>query len=165
MVVRRLLPSDSLEHLTDLLHRAYKRSLDAGLNFVATTQTVEVTYDRCWRGTCFVAEIEGRVVGTISVYEASPEDLTEAEYYRQPGIRYFGQFAVEPEFQGQGIGDALLDAAETHAKKSGGHELALDTAEPSTGLLHYYTQRGYELVGSVKWGSASYRSVIMSKKL
>ena len=40
--IRPLLPSESLERLTDLIHRAYAPHLAHGLRFVGTHQTVEV---------------------------------------------------------------------------------------------------------------------------
>ena len=44
-------------------------------------------------------------------------------------------------------------------------EVALDTAEGATHLISIYARRGYRLVEHVRWQHATYRSVIMSKRL
>jgi hypothetical protein len=41
--IRQLTSADSLEELTDLLHAAYKRLGDMGLNYTAVDQPVEET--------------------------------------------------------------------------------------------------------------------------
>ena len=68
-IIRLLNESDSLEELTELLHRAYRVLADLNLRYMATHQDVSVTRDRIKNGRCFVAELNGRVVGTITYYE------------------------------------------------------------------------------------------------
>ncbi len=73
-MVRELSPNDSIEQLTELLHRAYAQLATMGLNFTATDQSAEVTAKRIAGGQCFVAEVDQKVVGTIVVqptYEKS----------------------------------------------------------------------------------------------
>jgi GNAT superfamily N-acetyltransferase len=58
IMVRRLLPSDSLEELTMLLHRAYAGQIAMGLRPLAGRQDVEMTAKRCASGECYVAVVE-----------------------------------------------------------------------------------------------------------
>jgi len=44
-------------------------------------------------------------------------------------------------------------------------ELALDTAETAYHLIDFYTNRGYKYIETTQWGTANYKSVIMSKTL
>ncbi|MGC4042524.1 MAG: GNAT family N-acetyltransferase [Armatimonas sp.] len=163
MVIRCWEETDSLEELTELLHRAYARLGAMGLNYTAVDQSVEVTAERVGEGVCFVAVLDNRLVGTIVVTPTNPAD--SCTYYARPDVAGAQQFAVEPGMQGQGIGRALLQVAEERAQSDGYAYLALDTAEEATHLIEFYQRLGYELVGSVKWQSKVYTSVILSKPL
>lgn len=162
VIIRAIEESDSVSEITKLLHRAYKRLLDMGLRFVATAQPEEETRERLFSGESFVAEKDGRIVGTITLYPVSDGDC---EWYGRPGVMHFGQYAVEPELQGAGIGKALLEFVEKRAREQGAKEIALDTSENATHLVELYSARGYRKVGNVKWESVNYRSVILSKTL
>ena len=65
---------------------------------------------------------------------------------------YIGMFAVQPDLQGQGIGDVVLNAAETFAKRHFGSEsfpcrLTMSILNHRPELLAYYQRRGYQLTG------------------
>lgn len=163
LVIRRLLDSDSVSELTELLHRSYKRLADMGLRFVATHQSDAVTLERLSSGEAFVAELKGRIVGTILF---RPPHLTRGcEWYDRPEVAMFGQFGVEPGLQGSGIGKALLLHCEQRAREEGASEIALDTSEKALHLIEMYQRWGYRLVGETQWDGVNYRSVIMSKRL
>jgi GNAT superfamily N-acetyltransferase len=163
VTIRRLGAGDSLEDLTDLLHRAYRPLLDAGLRYLATHQDAATTAGRAATGECFVAETEGRVVGTVTL--VSPENAEGCAYFERPGVAMFHQYAVDPAWQGRGIGARLLAHVERRAAELGAVELALDTAEATTGLIALYEKRGYRLVGRADWDVTNYQSVVMAKRL
>ena len=163
VVIRPLAPNDSLEALTELLHSAYKELADIGLRYVATYQTAEVTAERASAGECYVAELDGRIVGTICFEDAATN--SGCAWYDRPDVASLHQFAVEPGLQRSGIGSALLDKVESRAVETGAAEIALDTAEPATHLIELYSRRGYRVVETVQWDVTNYRSVIMSKHL
>ncbi len=162
-MVRELSTNDSIEHLTELLHRAYAQLAAMGLNFTATDQSAEVTAKRIAGGQCFVAEFDQKIVGTIVVqptYEKS-----DCEYFTLPGVAAVHQFGVEPSLQGTGIGRALLARCEQWAASRGFVELAMDTAEPASHLIQFYSNLGYSPVGHVQWQGKVYRSVVLSKSI
>jgi GNAT superfamily N-acetyltransferase len=161
--IRPLEARDSIEELTRLLHRGYARLGEMGLNYTAVDQTSETTKIRMARGRCFVAESEGRLIGTVLCKH--PEVGSECDYFRRPTVASLRQFAVDPTHQGQGVGKSLIEACETWARQEGYVELALDTAEPATHLVALYAKQGYRHVGMVQWSGKVYRSVIMSKAL
>ena len=161
--IRQLSPADSLEELTHLLHRAYADLGALGLNYTAVNQSTETTRLRIAGGCCFVAEWKQLLAGTVLA--KPPEQSSECEYFARPDVATLRQFAVEPQFQGRGIGHALVSSCETWARENGLHELALDTAEPATHLVHFYSRLGFAPVGSVQWPGKVYRSVVMSKAL
>jgi predicted N-acetyltransferase YhbS len=163
IAIRHLASTDSLEDLTDLLHRAYKVLADMGFRFTATYQDAATTRERCEHGETFVAERDRAVVGTVTFYPVGKN--RGCPWYERPGVSSFGQFAVEPALQKTGIGAALMDAVERRAAETGADEIALDTAEGAHHLIAYYERRGYRHVGHADWHSTNYRSVILSKKL
>ena len=68
----------------------------------------------------------------------------------EPGLGEFGILAVDPPRQGAGIGGALLDFAEQHAREGGATTMRLDLLVPRDGthpskvdLDRWYGRRGY----------------------
>ena len=171
--VRTLAARDSLDALTALLHRAYAPLAAQGLNFTAATQSAEHTRKRAAEGQCFVAEGGGAgggdIVGTVTVcgpYEVESAPWTaDVPWFRDRDTAHFHQFAVDPQRQGQGVGQRLLAACEDWARKNGYRRMALDTAEPATALRALYRRLGYGDVGQVQWQGKNYRSVILQKSL
>lgn len=135
-----------------------------GLRYWATGQTVEETRRRIAGGRCLVALLDGKIVGTLTCKRHN--DWEGSEWIRRPDVAVVGQFAVEPSLQRNGIGSALMDAAERIAIAEGAAEVALSTAEPAAHLVDYYRKRGYRIVDHTDATlNQGYRSVIMSKQL
>jgi len=156
-------PDDSPAALTGVLHRAFAPLAAMGLPCASAHQDVAATAKRLQRGQAFVATANQQVVGTLTVY--APIVDSEALHYRQAGVASVHQFAVEPAWQGQGVGDALLRMAERWARSQGCHTLALDTPQPARHLLAFYLRKGFELVESLHFSGRSYHSVVLSKPL
>lgn len=163
VVIRKLAESDSMEDLTKLLHRAYKALAEKGLKYLATHQDVSITRDRIKRGTCFVAESNHRIVGTITYHD--PGHVKGSSWMERKEVAHLNQLAVEPEFQGRGIAGQLVKHAEDFAKSRGVTEIALDTAEPAIQLISWYHRLGYRFIEYADWEVTNYRSVVMSKTL
>lgn len=161
--IRRLTPEDSLEALTELLHRAYAGLAAMGLEYVATCQSVEITRKRLRTGICYLALDEDRIIGTIKY--APPGMAPGSDYFSQRHVAHVSQFGVEPELQGQGVGSRLMVHCEARALNDGATELALDTAVPAEHLIRWYTALGYREVGRIDWPVTNYESVILSKQL
>jgi GNAT superfamily N-acetyltransferase len=161
ITIREWNDSDSIPELTKLLHRAYKPLADMNLHFMATHQSDEVTLKRISKGTCYLGELDGKVVGAVTFY--TPEKMGGTPWYEKEGVAKFGQFAVEPEFQNHGIGSLLMDFVEEETRRRNFSELALDTSELAHHLITYYEKRGYRFIEYVQWKDVNYRSVILSK--
>lgn len=164
LLIRPIQERDSLEDLTELLHRAYKQLADMGMRFFASHQTVQDTHHRVAGGICYVAELDSRIVGTVTWYHRPPRD-PDPPLYHQAGMARFGQFAVEPALQRGGIGRKLVALVEAEARKAGCTQLALDTAEQAAHLIDWYLRLGFQHAGFVQWADTNYRSVLMSKPL
>ncbi len=159
--IRPWCETDDAEALTDLLHRAYRPLADAGMHFVASHQDSATTLKRIARGRGFLAINGSRFLGTIVYYP--PGSSNGCDWYRRPGVATFGQFAVEPGLQRQGIGTSLIDHVTSLALADGASELALDTSEHAHGLIAYYRRLGFREVARTRWPEVNYESLILSR--
>lgn len=162
--IRPLLPSDSLERLTDLIHRAYAPHLAHGLRFVGTHQSVEVTAERLATGDAFIATSPDCIVGTVLA--RPPQPSSSVPLYRDPQTWSISQLAVAPEYKGRGLGRALHDTAVRHAVRQGARTVALDTAAPAARLIRLYKSWGYRIVGRADFRpTTNYESVLMAQSV
>jgi len=163
-LIRRWRETDDAFALTDLIHRAYQQLADQGLNYIGTHQTVEVTLERLAQGESWCVEIDDEIVGTITLF--APGEQSGCEYYRNEKPCAFGQFAVDPQYQGLGIGKALLELAEQRGRDWGAKMLACDTSELAHDLISMYRRLGFEVVGEADWRpQVNYKSVILARAI
>ncbi|HET6407065.1 MAG TPA: GNAT family N-acetyltransferase [Chthoniobacteraceae bacterium] len=163
LLIRAFRPDDAVSSITALLHLAYASLLRMGFRYTASHQDDDTTLRRLRRGYPFVAERDGEIVATITLYSSSSQ--THCEWYLRPEIYSFGQFGVSPDLQRCGIGLRLILFVEQQARERGARELALDTAEGAVHLRQWYDRLGYRFVGHVSWPDTNYRSVVLSKPL
>jgi GNAT superfamily N-acetyltransferase len=163
ITVRPIAPSDSFAALTDLLHRSYRKQVEMGLRPLAGRQTQDVTQRRCTTGECFVAEMDRKLVGMILLQEE--EEAAFPPTFLRKDVAHFSLLAVDPDIQGRGIGQRLIEAAEQRARQRGYDHLALSMAEPDTDLLRFYLRRGFEFAEHWHWPYTNYRSTILIKPL
>lgn len=147
-----------------LIRSAYAPHAAKGLRFWGTHQSVEDTAKRLAFGQGLVAELDGVVVGTITVRPVQTN--SPVALYREPSVRSFSQFAVDPGHKGKGIGLALHEAALAWAASDGATVMALDTAAPAQGLIDMYRGWGYEVCGECDWRPhTNYVSVLMKRPI
>ena len=130
---------------------------------MAVDQSVDVTTTRATAGTCFVAVLNGTLVGTVALTLGGEKRGTP--HYCNPRVAIFGQFGVDPPHQNAGIGHALVAACEREAIAQGAASIALDTAEGATRLIDWYGRLGCRFIEYAQWRHTNYRSVIMDKPL
>jgi phosphoglycolate phosphatase-like HAD superfamily hydrolase/GNAT superfamily N-acetyltransferase len=158
----------SVDRITEVLHLAYGALARQGMHYNASHQPPSQTLQRLSSGDSFVAVVDNTlqdpfIIGTISVYRSSPEN--HHPYYQRPGLVYFGQFAVHPDYQGYGVSKMLYQTVEDHARSISATEIALDTAETAHELIDMYRRWGFEIVDTADWDSTNYISVIMAKPI
>ena len=161
--IRELRPDDSVAAITGLLHAAYAPLTAMGFKYLATHQDEATTRQRLQSGISIVAEVDGAIVGTVTL--RVPKTESRCAWYLQPGVWSFGQFAVRPDLQRNGLGQKLMREIEQRALQNGATELALDTAEEATHLVRWYERLGFRFIQHVSWDETNYRSVVMSKRL
>lgn len=163
ILLREFCRGDQIPPVTELLHEAYAGLAEMGFRYLATHQDDAMTRKRLESGRSFFAEIDGELVGTVTL--RPPNQGSDCRWYRGEGVYSFSQFGVKPDLQRSGIGSLLLNHVEKEARAMGAVELALDTAECATHLRNWYSKLGYRLVEYGDWEVTNYRSVVLSKKL
>jgi len=159
--IREYLPSDSVSEITKLLHKSYAKLAAMGLIYLAAHQDDETTARRLAKGKTFIAIINNQIIGTISIY--GPNKASSVPIYRQDGVFHFGQFAVDPAYQGNGLGRRLYQAIENYCLSQNGTIMALDTSEKAHNLISIYEKWGFKTVAKTKWKTTNFTSVIMTK--
>ncbi|MGM8900568.1 GNAT family N-acetyltransferase, partial [Psychrobacter sp. 1Y4] len=91
------------------------------------------------------AEETGEILGCIAVDIKTDANLNKKAY--------IGMFAVHPALQGQGVGNVILQAAETFADRhlqsqNQPSRLTMSILSHRPELLAYYQRRGYQLNGN-----------------
>jgi len=114
--------------LTDAftVHREFY-TVDA---FSVVTPATEVILGRFEEGPMWVAEMDGEIVGTVSL-TTEPEGL------------YVRSMAVSPSAQGRGIGHRLLEAVDEYAESTEFERIFLYTTYFVTGAKEMYAKHGY----------------------
>ncbi|WP_405979918.1 GNAT family N-acetyltransferase [Streptomyces sp. NBC_00158] len=162
VVVRRFCDGDSVEELTDLLHRAYADHAAAGRVFFASYQSARDTAHRLGTGECWVALRGNVLVGTVTM---SASHTTPEGYPASAAAGSFWQLAVDPSERGSGLGQRLLVLAEERIVALGSAQAVIDTSAEATELVGWYRRRGYVPVGTWRWDVTNYESVVLAKVL
>jgi N-acetylglutamate synthase-like GNAT family acetyltransferase len=95
--------------------------------------------ERLW-----LAELDGRTVGSIAIVSAE-DDAAQLRW-----------FLVEPECRGMGVGRRLIDEALSFCRATGRRRVFLLTVAGLEAAAHLYAKAGFRLVSSVPahhWGA------------
>jgi GNAT superfamily N-acetyltransferase len=79
------------------------------------------------------------------------------------GCAEIRQFWVEESRRGRGLGTALLEAAETEARRRGCRQMFLMTF--SFQAPAFYVRRGFEIIAAVDDHPAGHRNLLLRKRL
>lgn len=87
---------------------------------------------------CFVAEIDGCVVGCVRIE------------VKEDNCAYLSRFAVAIEYQSMGIGSKLMDFVDEVMKQMEVEKIYLHTASKILSLVRFYYGRGYYIDSTTK---------------
>jgi ribosomal protein S18 acetylase RimI-like enzyme len=139
----RLATRTDVERIRTVIARAneeFRRDVPRVL-FDAYLSTALDVEGRFLGGQVLVAEIDRRVVGTITFYaDANDEGIQATFPPLTAGIR---ATAVDPSAQGQGIGRALVEACIERATTQGAAAITLHTASFMTAAIALYERLGF----------------------
>jgi N-acetylglutamate synthase-like GNAT family acetyltransferase len=134
-VTVRLAETEDAESIARILREAFTvyRRFYTEEAFEQVTPNPDVVERRFAEGPIWVAELEGKAVGTVSV-TTEPEGL------------YVRSMAVLPEAQGRGVGHKLLEAINEWAAGTDEERIFLYTTYFVPGAKEMYEKHGYEWV-------------------
>ena len=84
-------------------------------------------------GEIFFTLVDGQAVGTCAVYKLSE------------GVYEIAKMAVEPGYQGRGLGDVLMQGAERWVRAKGGREIHILSNTVLEPAIRLYKKHGYEV--------------------
>jgi ribosomal protein S18 acetylase RimI-like enzyme len=85
----------------------------------------------------YVYESNGKVAGFISV-------VFYMTYFHRVGTAQVNELVVDDNFRGQGIGQALMKAAEQEARRRGMDELEVGTEQENLPAQQFYRKYGFD---------------------
>lgn len=120
--------------------------------------TGEELKEKVGDGKCFVALMDGKMVGTGSV------SIRERNYWYSRGkIAYYCFGAILPDYQGLGIYSKLDKARDEYVKKLGLNLIYTHTSSSNKKMQEIKKKQGYRLVGFSAFKSTNYYSVTLAK--
>jgi GNAT superfamily N-acetyltransferase len=163
VTIRRLESKDSVQELTDLLNSAFKSVGQRSYTYGMAEQSEETTRMQIKSGDCWVAELDGRLIGVVILYP--PRLDVRRRWYRPRLSRlsaYLRLVAVHPDFQGVGIGTMLLGHCERIAMRMGAWEL-VGSCPVGSRQLSLFKRRGYRVFRYVSFSGTDHHSVFFAK--
>jgi GNAT superfamily N-acetyltransferase len=104
------------------------------------------------RGGFWVADVEGRVVGTVAIRPKEPE----------PGVCELKRLYLHPSVRAHGLGQLLYEHAEGFARAAGYREIWLDSSRRFGKAHRLYERNGFVLVSRLDndWEDNIYEKVL-----
>jgi GNAT superfamily N-acetyltransferase len=160
--IRKGTEQDPKEQIDDLFHTAHALISDHALHRYSLDGLFGQEKDQP-HGELYLAVSEPRLIGGLIFFD--PANTKGCPYFDRPDVASIGPFAVVPEFQGHGLGDAMLEMIEARARESGAKELALEIAPEATHALQHFLKQGFRFAETARRQGSSEKSIILSKSL
>jgi ribosomal protein S18 acetylase RimI-like enzyme len=127
---------------------------------------------------CMLAEVTDQPVGSAISFPADlqPEldvvlldalcrrghSLPRLSFEGEPGTYYLSTMGVDPACRGQGIGTALMAAAEERGRQLGFSRASLLVSKDKERAQALYERQGYVVIADVSIGGVAYRRMMRS---
>lgn len=163
--VRPALPSDDAA-VGELLVEAFVSGYARKMPHIVVTDERKATLRDVARkreiATVLVAEVEGRVVGTVALF---PPGAPSSEAWL-PNAADLRHLAVAPSLHGKGLSKALLDEAERVARESDYEAICLHVRRGAHGVAGIYRKRGFlpDPKGDIEYPSVSLEAFVLRLK-
>nr|WP_299386473.1 GNAT family N-acetyltransferase [Allomuricauda sp.] len=107
--------------------------------------TKEVFLNDLDRKELYVKEEDGSLVGAIVISTFMDEEYVPIDWLTANGnSTYIHRICVDPQFQGQGHAQSLMDFAENYSRERDFSSVRLDTFSQNQRNQRFYEQRGYK---------------------
>ncbi|MCM8711981.1 GNAT family N-acetyltransferase [Clostridium sp. SYSU_GA19001] len=134
----RLEDIKDISNITKEAFQQYKKYVGGYGSLSALSETYEDIKKDIETKEVFVAVLNGVCVGSVRV-----------EVFRDK-TAYLSRFAVSPELQRHGVGNALLDAVDEAMKEAGVRKLSLHTAAKASPLIYCYYKHDFYIESTTK---------------
>lgn len=125
--------------LVDAFLAGYARKLPEVVYGEARRAELHAVAEKRRHATVWVAELEGRVVGTVALFAPGAEG-SEAWVPNAADLRHL---ATAPDLHGKGLSRPLLDAAEARAAEWNVDAICLHVRKGADGVGRMYERRGF----------------------
>lgn len=102
------------------------------------------------RSELYVLEVDGKIIGTVVVSILMDEEYRSIAWLTpNKNNVYIHRLSIDPNFQGKGYAQRLMDFAETKARQNGCPSVRLDTFSQNPRNQRFYEARGYQRLGDI----------------
>ena len=102
------------------------------------------------RGELYVLVSNDTIIGTLVISTLMDEEYIPIKWLtKNENNIYIHRLAVNPDFQGQGNAQQLMNFAEHYAKQNGFISIRLDTFSQNKRNQKFYEIRGYQKLGDI----------------
>ncbi|TMM59118.1 GNAT family N-acetyltransferase [Maribacter algarum] len=102
------------------------------------------------RDELYVLEVNEKIIGTIVISTLMDDEYVPIEWRTPNGNSvYIHRLSIEPNLQGKGYAQKLMDFAENYAKENGFVSVRLDTFSQNKRNQKFYEARGYRRLGDI----------------
>ncbi|MBI2780684.1 MAG: GNAT family N-acetyltransferase [Chloroflexi bacterium] len=148
-VIRPATPEDdgalaALEYESAIHHATIDPDRWRAMSVSAIAESRRFWQEREPRDVALVADADGRVVGMVELWLRRPKDPNNA---RVPRVEAHLGISVASAARGQGVGTALMLAAEEWARAHGADRMDLGVDAANEGAKRLYERLGYEVHG------------------
>ncbi|WP_077404115.1 GNAT family N-acetyltransferase [Cellulophaga omnivescoria] len=98
----------------------------------------------------FVLEVDKKIIGTIVLSTHMDDEYIPIKWLTSNEANlYIHRLSVNPDYQGQGYAQKLMNFAESYAKSNGFLSVRLDTFSINKRNVNFYLTRGYKKLGDI----------------
>lgn len=158
-------PPEDYEELSRLITAAYQEFAESlGDEWEGYRDDLADIARRAAQGSQFVAETEGRPVGTVTYYPPREDEAAAGEWWWWPkDFAYLRALGVDPAARGGGVGRALTIACIERARADGAAGIALNTLSIMDAATALYEGLGFHQTGGdMEWGGGKLLSYIQN---
>lgn len=148
MIITRRASRNNIPAIAELLTKAVTRKQGYGDNSWGTEAfSNDEVADMLDSSRVYIATIDGKVVGTVSI---SNKDRFWQKEAAAASAWYITRMASDESAKGQDVGGELLRQLKEDAQRQNVEYLRLDCDSQNKGLGDYYKSKGFELVKQIE---------------
>ncbi|KIX91787.1 acetyltransferase [Staphylococcus microti] len=158
----RLATLEDTAVLHDMMYRSFTPLREVGIDWPSVNATPDMIEDNIRDNACYVLEVDGKIVSTLSIRFPWESDKPVSKY---PFIWWL---ATDPDYNGQGYGSEMMRYVEETILRDTlkAPAVVLGTSARKVGWLEdVYQRRGYETFFEMEDPTSGDKGVMMVKVL